>query len=466
MHRGRSEKRSGQAGKGNVEQEQTIGTVNPLHEAKAMKTRSELWKHRDFLNVWAAETISVFGSQFYLIAMPLVAVLALDATEAEMGILFAVEMSPFLIFGLFAGVLADRKERRRMMIICDFGRAFILAAIPVAWYLDMLTWAVMFAVAFVAGVFTAFFDIAYQAYLPVLVKRNQLLDANSKLETSRSSSQVAGPSIAGVVVDVVGAPLALLTNSISFLGSAVFLLRVKNRENFDKRSAHKPVMTEIREGLRIVLKNPILRGIAGCTSTGNLFGSMFFALMILFMVDSLQLNPTWIGAVFAVGAIGAVVGALVSSHIVSAIGLGRTIVLSAALSGIPIILLVLAYPGNALILLTPLMFANGLLMVLYNVNQVSLRQAITPDHLQGKMNATMRFLVWGVFPIGGLLGGYLGEAFGIKTMILISGIGTLFSVIWLLVSPVGKIESIPEAGAESMKRRVKRLRDSAESRSG
>jgi MFS family permease len=431
-----------------------------------MKARSELWKHRDFLNVWAAETISVFGSQFYLIAMPLVAVLVLDASESDMGLLFAVEMSPFLIFGLFAGVLADRKERRRMMIICDFGRAFTLAVIPVAWYFDVLTWSIMFAVAFTAGVFTAFFDIAYQAYLPVLVKRNQLLDANSKLETSRSSSQVAGPSIAGVVVDLVSAPLAVLTNSISFLASAAFLLRVKNRENVDKRSAHKPVMTEIREGLCIVLKNPILRGIAGCTSTGNLFGSMFFALMILFMVDSLQLNPTWIGVIFAVGAIGAVAGALVSSRIVSAIGLGRTIVISAALSGIPIILLVLAYPGNALILLTPLMFVNGLLMVLYNVNQVSLRQAITPDHLQGKMNATMRFLVWGVFPIGGLLGGYLGEAFGIKTMILISGIGTLFSVIWLVLSPVGKIESIPEVESGSAGRRVRQLRKGSESKSG
>ncbi len=409
-----------------------------------MKTRSELWRHRDFLNVWTAETISVFGSQFYLIAMPLVAVLVLDASESDMGLLFAVEMSPFLVFGLLAGVLADRMERRRMMIVCDFGRALTLVAIPVAWYFDILSWPVMFAVAFTAGVFTAFFDIAYQAYLPVLVKRNQLLDANSKLETSRSSSQVAGPSIAGIVVDLMGAPLALLANSISFLGSAVFLLRVKNRENVDRENANKSIVAEIRDGLRIVLKNPILRGIAGCTSTGNLFGSMFFALVMLFMVESLELNATWIGVVFAVGAIGAVVGALVSSRIVAAIGLGRTIVISAAAFSIPITLLVLATPENALVLLMPLMFLNGLLMVLYNVNQVSLRQAITPANLQGKMNATMRFLVWGVFPIGGLLGGYLGESLGIKTTILIAGIGTLLSVIWVVLSPVGKMKSIPE----------------------
>ncbi len=410
-----------------------------------MKTRSELWRHRDFLNVWTAETISVFGSQFYLIAMPLVAVLVLDASESDMGLLFAVEMSPFLIFGLLAGVLADRMERRRMMIVCDFGRALTLVAIPVAWYFDILSWPVMFAVAFTAGVFTAFFDIAYQAYLPVLVKRNQLLDANSKLETSRSSSQVAGPSIAGIVVDLMGAPLALLANSISFLGSAVFLLRVKTRELVDRENANKSIVSEIRDGLRIVLKNPILRGIAGCTSTGNLFGSMFFALVMLFMVESLELNATWIGVIFAVGAVGAVVGALVSSRIVAAIGLGRTIVISAAAFSLPITLLVLANPGNALVLLMPLMFLNGLLMVLYNVNQVSLRQAITPANLQGKMNATMRFLVWGVFPIGGLLGGYLGESLGIKTTILIAGIGTLLSVIWVVLSPVGAMKSIPEA---------------------
>lgn len=415
-----------------------------------MTGRSALWKHRDFLNVWAAETISVFGSQFYLIAMPLAAVLVLDANAADMGLLFAVEMSPFLIFGLFAGVLADRMERRRMMIVCDFGRAFALAVIPVAWYFNLLTWPVMFGVAFTAGVFTAFFDIAYQAYLPVLVKRNQLLDANSKLETSRSSSQVAGPSIAGLLVDIAGAPLAIVTNSLSFIGSAVFLLRVKKRESVVRKGAHKSIMAEIREGLDIVFSSPTLRGIAGCTATSNLFGSMFFALMMLFMVDSLQLSPSWIGVIFAIGASGAVVGAVVSSRIVAAIGLGKTIFASAALSGIPVVLLILAYPSNAVIVLMPLMFVNGLLMVIYNVNQVSLRQSITPDHLQGKMNATMRFLVWGVFPVGGLLGGYLGEALGIRTTILISGIGVLVSVVWIVLSPVIKIESLTDEDMEEV----------------
>lgn len=409
-----------------------------------MAGRSALWGHIDFLNVWAAETISVFGSQFYLIAMPLVAVLVLDASESDMGLLFAVEMSPFLLFGLFAGVLADRRERRMVMIVCDFGRAATLAAIPVTWYFGLLNWPIMFGVAFVAGVFTAFFDITYQAYLPILVKRHQLLDANSKLETSRSSSQVAGPSLAGVVADLIGAPLAILANSISFLASAFFLLRVKTRHVVDRTKVDKTVLTEIREGLDIVLRNPTLRGIAGCTSTGNLFGSMFFALMVLFMVDMLQLSPTWIGIIFAIGAGGAVVGAIVSARVVSIIGLGNAIVISAALSSVPVILMVLAYPSNAIIVLAPLMFVNGLLMVLYNVNQVSLRQAITPDHLQGKMNATMRFLVWGVFPIGGLIGGYLGETLGMRTTILISGIGLLFSVIWVALSPVMKITAIPD----------------------
>ena len=376
--------------------------------------------------------------------MPLVAVLALDASEADMGLLFAVEMSPFLLFGLLAGVLADRMERRRMMIICDFGRAFTLAAIPVTWHFDLLTWPVMFAVAFTAGAFTAFFDIAYQAYLPVLVRKDQLLDANSKLETSRASSQVAGPSIAGPMVEVVGAPFALVADSISFLASAALLLRVKKKEFIDRVNAHKPVIAEIREGLRIVFSNPTLRGIAGCTSTGNLFGSMSFALMMLFMVESLGLSPTWIGAIFAVGAIGAITGALFSPRIVSQIGLGKTIVASAALSGIPIVTFTLAYPNNAVIVLMCAMFANGFLMVVYNVNQISLRQAITSAHLQGKMNATMRFLVWGVFPIGGLLGGYFGEALGIRTTILIAATGTFFSVIWLVLSRVGKIESIPD----------------------
>jgi len=426
-----------------------LRTRDCAEEGCIVPKRSTLWNHRDFLNVWVAETVSVFGSQFYLLAMPLAAVIVLDATASEMGVLFALEMLPFLVFGLLAGVLADRKGRRSIMITCDLGRAAVLAVVPVAWYFDALSWAIMYGVAFAAGAFTAFFDIAYQAYLPVLVKRSELLDANSKLETSRASSQVAGPSIAGLVVDAIGAPLAILTNSVSFLGSAVFLLRVKKKELIERASEARPVLAEIKQGLDIVFSNKMLRGIAGCTATGNLFGSMSYAILMLFMESSLQLTPSWIGAIFAVGALGAVIGAIVSSRIVSALGLGKTILISAALGSMPVIFMVLAYPENALLVFMPLMFANGVLTVLYNINQVSLRQAITPDHLQGKMNATMRFLVWGVFPIGGLAGGLLGEAFGLRTTILISGVGALLSVVWLLLSPVGKVTAIPDLTTEN-----------------
>jgi len=414
-----------------------------------MAERSALWKHGDFLNVWAAETVSVFGSQFYLLAMPLAAVIVLEATAYEMGMLFAVEMLPFLLFGLLAGVLADRRRRRHIMIVCDIGRAAILALLPVTWYIGMLSWPVMYGVAFIAGVFTAFFDIAYQAYLPVLVKRSELLDANSKLETSRASSQVAGPSIAGLAVDAVGAPLAIFANSLSFLGSAFFLFRVKKQESIAKDQNQKSTLQEIREGLDIVFSNKMLRGIAGCTATANLFGSMSYAILMLFMESSLGLSPSWIGAIFAIGALGAVLGALISSRIVSSLGLGKTIVVSAALSSIPTMLMVLAFPENAIFVLIPIWFATGLLSVVYNVNQVSLRQSITPDNLQGKMNATMRFLVWGVFPIGGFIGGVLGDTLGLRTTILISGIGMLTSVFWVLLSPVKGVASIPEDTAES-----------------
>jgi MFS family permease len=413
-----------------------------------MPARSPLWQNRDFLNVWAAETVSVFGSQFYLIAMPLLAVIVLEATAYQMGVLFAIEMLPFLLFGLLAGVLADRRGRRSIMIVCDLGRGIALATVPIAWYFDALSWPIMYCVAFTAGAFTAFFDIAYQAYLPVLVKRSELLDANSKLETSRASSQVAGPSIAGLAVDAVGAPLAILTNSFTFLGSAVFLFRVKKKEVVLKPETHKSVLSEIREGINIVFKNKTLRGIAGCTATANLFGSMFYAVQMLFMESTLELNPGWIGAIFAVGALGAVVGALVSSKVVARVGLGRTIVWSALLTGFPVLVLFLANPGNALIVMMPSFFISGILMVLYNVNQVSLRQSITPDSLQGKMNATMRFLVWGVFPLGGLVGGILGEAVGLYNTIIISGLGTLASVVWVALSPVAGVRSIPEEPKE------------------
>ncbi len=409
-----------------------------------MAERSGLWNHRDFLNVWAAETVSVFGSQFYLLAMPLAAVIILDATAPEMGLLFALEMLPFLLFGLLAGVLADRRGRRSIMIVCDLGRAAVLAAVPISWYLDALTWHVMYVVVFVAGTFTAFFDISYQAYLPALVKRSELLDANSKLETSRASSQVAGPSIAGLVVEAIGAPLAMAANSVSFLGSAVFLLRMRKKELVQRADACRSVLGEIKEGLDIVLSNKILRSIAGCTATANLFGSMSFALLMLFMESTLGLSAGWIGIIFAVGAGGAVVGAIVSGRVVSSAGLGRTIVWSAFLGGVPTMLMVLAYPENALLLLMPIWFVNGVMAVLYNVNQVSLRQAITPDRLQGKMNATMRFIVWGVFPIGALAGGVLGDLIGLRMTMLVSGAGMIASAVWVWLSPVSDLEDIPK----------------------
>lgn len=414
-----------------------------------MSNRSALWTHRDFLNVWAAETVSVFGSQFYLIAMPLAAVIILDASAYEMGILFSLEMLPFLLFGLLAGVLADRRRRRTIMIVCDFGRAVALAVIPVSWYFGALSLTIMYAVAFVAGTFTAFFDIAYQAYLPVLVKRSELLDANSKLETSRASSQVAGPSIAGLAVSALGAPLAITGNFISFLGSAILLLRVKKKELVARTEACKSVLGEIKEGLDVVLSSRMLRGIAGCTATGNLFWSMSYAILMLFMESTLELSAIWIGAVFAVGALGAVVGAVFSSRIVSALGLGRTIILSALLGGMPSMLIVLAYPSNALLVLMPIWFATGVTGVIYNVNQVSLRQAITPDRLQGKMNATMRFIVWGVYPIGGIIGGLLGEAVGLRMTILIAGVGMLASVAWVVLSPVADVKVLPNGSEEA-----------------
>lgn len=414
-----------------------------------MPNRSALWNHRDFLNVWAAETISVFGSQFYLIAMPLAAVIILDASAYEMGILFSLEMLPFLLFGLLAGVLADRRRRRTIMIVCDFGRAAVLAVVPVSWYLDALSLPIMYGVAFVAGTFTAFFDIAYQAYLPVLVKRTELLDANGKLETSRASSQVAGPSVAGLAVSAIGAPLAITGNSLSFLGSAIFLLRVKKKELVQRADTYKSVLGEIKEGINVVLSSKTLKGIAGCTATGNLFWGISFAILILFMESTLELSASWIGAVFAVGALGAVAGAVSSSRIVSALGLGRTIILSAFLGGVPSMLIVLAYPSNALLVLMPIWFATGFTGVIYNVNQVSLRQAITPDRLQGKMNATMRFIVWGVYPIGGVVGGLLGEAVGLRMTILIAGIGMLASVSWIALSPVAKITVLPSGCEEA-----------------
>jgi MFS family permease len=303
-----------------------------------------LWRHRDFLKMWSGETVSLVGDQFTGLAFPLTAVLILHASAAQMGVLQALGTLPFLLLGLVAGVWADRYRRRRLMILSDVSRALLLLSIPAAYLWGGLSIYLLFLVTFATGMFTVVFDITYQAYLPSLVEREQLTDANGKLQASATSASVVGPSLAGGIIQFVAAPFAILFDSLSFVCSAVSLSWIRRKEEPAAPESRRPILEEIKEGLAIVLHNDRLRSTAGCTATTNLFSSMIGAVMVLYAVDRLGMTPFLIGAMFAIGSGGSLLAALLAARLALYIRVGWLIVLSAALFSFGGLLFILAVP--------------------------------------------------------------------------------------------------------------------------
>jgi MFS family permease len=413
-----------------------------------------LWRHPDFVKLWSAETISQFGTQVSFLAIPLIAVIVLNASPFEVALLGTIEFLPFILFTLPAGVWVDRLRRRPILILGDLGRAISLLSIPVAYELHALTIYQLYVVAFVNGILTVFFDVAWQAYLPSLVNRDQIVEGNAKLTISVSGAQVAGPGIAGILIDLISAPLAIIADALSFIGSALFVFGIRKREiptTSTAAAAAKPrtsMRVEVMEGLRYVLSHPLIRPIAACTSSSNLFSSILFAIYIVYVVRELGLKPAEIGLIFALGNVGAVVGALLSTRIPKWFGVGPTIVGAIAIGAVGTMLIPLAPKSGP----APLLILSGALggfgSVVYNVSQVSLRQAITPDRMQGRLNATMRFIVWGTMPIGSLIGGVLATTIGLLPTIWIGALGGFVAIAPVLFSPVRSLREIPVLPAD------------------
>jgi MFS family permease len=426
-------------------------------------SRPSLNRDPQFLRLWAAETISHFGSSITGIALPFVAIKLLDAGPLEVAILNLADFLPFLLIGLLAGALVDRLPRRAVLIGGDLGRAALILTIPLAYLAGLLTLTQLIVVGFSVGVLTVFFDVAYQAYLPSLIGRKDLVEGNSKMEFSRSAAGLLGPGLGGLLVDVLRAPVAMLVDAASFLISALFLASIKDRREPDTAGrdvisqshpadgASQPpgrsaMRREIAEGLRFVFGHPVLRTIGAATATSNLFSSIGGAAFMLFAINELKMSPALIGAAFSLGSVGGLVASLVAGPLSRRFGVGRVIVATVALGG-PFEFAVGL--GNAgadalnLLLIAAAGFAMGGSGTIYNINQVSLRQAITPEAMSGRMNATMRWFVWGTMPIGSIIGGIIGETLGVRAAILIGGAGATLAFVPLLLGPVWGIKEMP-----------------------
>ncbi|YCK35276.1 MFS transporter [Actinomadura sp. ATCC 39365] len=396
-----------------------------------------LWKNRDFLKLWTGDTVSEIGNQVTTIAMPLLAILVLHASPAELGILGAAQFAPYLVFGLVAGVWVDRLRRRPLMIISEVLRAVCIGLVPLLAALDLLLIEHLYVIVFVFGTLGLFFDVAYQSYLPTLVGREELTEGNAKMTATATIAQVSGPGAAGVLVQIVTAPAAMIIDAASFLLSALGLALIKKREEpVPPDPAGRNLLREVREGLAFVLHNRYLRVIAATTATSNFFGRILFTVYVLYLTEDLRLAPSMVGLSFAVSGAGSVLGSFLTERGTLAFGLGRTIAWG-LLIGNAALLLIPAAPALGSLTVPVLlvsMFVWGFSNPVYNINQVSLRQGITPDRLLGRMSASMRFLVWGTVPLGYVAGGALGEAVGLWPTLLIGAIGGLLPAVWLLPS--------------------------------
>jgi MFS family permease len=414
-----------------------------------MRLPGGLWRHRDFRSLWGAETISQFGSQVTFLALPLVAILVLDESTFRVALLTSVEFLPFLLFTLPAGVWVDRLRRRPILILSDCGRAFALVTIPIAHWFGVLTIWQLYAVAFVHGVGTVFFDVSYQSYLPALVGRDQIVEGNSKLEVSRAAANIGGPGIAGGLVAVLTAPIAILVDAISFLLSALLLGVIKTAEEAPPREERSSLKVELGEGLRYVLTHRYQRGMVASVALANFFGQIVFSILLVYAVRELGLSAGTIGVVLAVGNLGTLAAALTARRFSDRFGVGRTIVVAALLFAPGSLLIALAPKHLAIPFITASMLIIGFGGILYNVTAISLIQAITPDRMLGRANASRRFVVWGVIPFGGLAGGALGSAIGLRETMVIGALGGVLAVVPLLLSPVRSVGRMSELEDQS-----------------
>ncbi|GAB3363148.1 MFS transporter [Modestobacter lapidis] len=418
--------------------------MSPSTQAAPHGTRS-LWRHRDFGQLWAAETVSQLGTQVTLLALPVLAVTMLDATPLQMGVLTALETAAFLVIGLPAGAWVDRWRRKRVLVAADLVRAVTLATLPLAWVMDALSLGQLYVVAAVTGTATVFFDVAYQSYLPALVDADQIVDGNGKLEASRAVAQVAGPGITGVLLRVLGAPLLIAVDAASFLLSAAFLGGIGRPDRTPDRATRRRLRSEIAEGLGFVVRHPLLRRIVACTGTANLFGTIATTLLVLFALRGLGLTASVLGVVLSAGALGGLLGACTAAWFARWVGEGRAIPLSALLLFPFATLIPLAALGPPVALLVVGQFGVSWAIVAYNVTQVSFRQRLCPPALLGRMNASVRFLVFGTIPLGGLLGGVLGTWLGVVPALWVAAAGQGLAALWVVTSPLLGMRDLPVA---------------------
>jgi MFS family permease len=403
-----------------------------------------LLRHRDFLLLWGGQSASDVGTAVSTVVLPLIAVVYLHATPFEVGALAAAQWLPWLLIGLPAGVWVDRSRRRPLLIGCDVARGLLIASVPVAAAFGALRIGQLFAVAFLTGLATVIFQVAYLAYLPTLVDRADLAEGNAKLQGSGAVAQVVGPGLGGLLVQAFRAPFALIADAVSYAVSLAALLAIRAREPVPEATQRAGLRRDIAEGARYVRRDPLLRVMTIAPALMNFFFTGFEAILVLFLVRSVHLEPSGVGLLVGVVSLGSVVGAALARPVGRRIGTSRAVWL-VSLCTAPFGLLIplttrgagLAYfvAGNAVLFV-------GILI--YNVTISSFRQAYCPSFILGRVVATMRFVLFGTIPLGALTGGALASVFGTRTAMWLLLAGNVLPGVVLAASPLRHIRDLPD----------------------
>ncbi|GIL30045.1 MFS transporter [Actinocatenispora comari] len=409
------------------------------------KRRGGLLREHDFRHLWTADLASQLGTRLSMMALPLLAVITLDASTFQAAALSAAETAASLLLGLFAGALVDRMRCRPVLIVADLARFALLGSIPVAALFGVLGLPQLYVVAFAAGVGTVFFDTAHTTYLPRLIGREHLVEGNSRLASNTSVAAVAGSVGGGYLVQLFTAPVAIAVDAVSYLWSALWLATIRTGEPRPARPARPRLLGEIGEGIRFVRRQPILAAIAGNTATVLFFQAANQAIMMVFLVREVHLTPGVIGLLGTVGLLGALASSALTGRIARRLGSARALWVSTVLNGVGFLLYPLTGPGLGL---AWYVLAGGLTaftIITRHVMAVTARQQLCPDRLLGRVNATMELMTYGMMPLGALAGGVLGTLLGLRTTLLVAGLAILAASLFLVLSPVRRLRDLPAA---------------------
>ena len=416
--------------------------------ASVFRPAGPLWRHGDFLKLWAAQVTSAFGGRISRTVLPVIALLTIDASPAQIGVLSALSVAPGVLVGLLLGGFVDRAAKRRLLIGADLVRAALLFTVPLAAWLGWLSMAQLYLVAAGVGAASVLFQIADNAYLPALIGKSNLVEGNAKLESTDAVAEIGGPSLAGLLIEIVTAPFAILFDVATYLVSAGFLATISKREKPAPPTSERPtLMRDLAEGMRAGFGNPLVRPLFLVEGTSALVGGFFFTLYMVFTIDTLGLSPGVVGLLIGVGGVGALLGAVIAGALRDRISLGPAMLVMLTVAVLADMLIPLAFGPTWLVLtfLTAHQLLADAFMVAYAINAVSLRQTVLPQEVLARANGTLHVLTGVLLPVGALASGWLASAIGVREAVWVGVIGGLVAPVILAQSPVARLRRMPQA---------------------